>query len=200
MAKKTPVKASKTKDKPAAKKKVANVATAKSKLKPNANIKKTPVKAKKVAPIPKGYNSITPYLIVANAAKAVEFYKKAFAAKEGMRMDKPNGKIGHAELSIGGTKIMLADEFPEMGMRGPQAFGGCAMSIHLYTKDVDATVKLAASLGAKVVRPAENMYYGDRIAMIVDPFGHSWSVATHVEDVSKATLKKRAAEIYSKKA
>jgi PhnB protein len=200
MAKKAAVKTSKTKDKPATKKKVAKVTTAKPKLKPKATTKATAVKAKKVSPIPKGYSTVTPYLIVANASKAIEFYKKAFAAKEVMRMDKPNGKIGHAELSIGGTKIMLADEFPEMGARGPQAFGGCAMSIHLYTKNVDATVKLAASLGAKVVRPAENMFYGDRIAMIIDPFGHSWSVATHVEDVSKATLKKRAAEIYSKKA
>lgn len=187
--------------KPAAKS-AAKPAPKKAPAKKPAVVKaKSVVKAKpkaKVAPIPKGYNSITPYLIVSNATKAIDFYVKSLGAKEVMRMDKPGGKIGHAELKIGDTKIMLSDACPEMGMNAPQSGAPCSICIHLYTKNVDATIKQAVDNGAKLIRPAEDMFYGDRIGMIADPFGHSWSIASHVEDVSKATLKKRAAEMYSK--
>lgn len=187
----------------ASKTKAKNTTTKKSTLAKKKTAIKSPAKKKKVSPIPKGYSSITPYLIVKNAAKAIEFYKKVFLAKEVMRMDKPGGKIGHAELKIGDTKIMLADEAQEMGAKAsksPEALGNCSISIHLYTKNVDATIKLAVAAGAKLLRPVEDMFYGDRIGMVQDPYGHMWSVATHIEDVSKATLKKRAAELYSKKA
>jgi PhnB protein len=157
------------------------------------------VKAKKVSFMPKGYSNITSYLIVDKAAKAISFYEKAFGAKEVMRMDKSGGKIGHAELKIGDAKIMLADESPEMGAKGPEAFGGSAVCLHIYTKNVDETVKKALSLGAKLLRPIENTFYGDRGATIKDPFGHVWYVATHVEDVSKAMMKKRAIEAFKTK-
>lgn len=158
-----------------------------------------PTAKKKVAPVPKGYNNITPYLIVSNAVKALDFYQKAFGAKIAMRMDKPGGKIGHAELRFGDTKIMLADEFPDMGAVAPKASSTKPMSIHLYTKNVEATLKAATSAGAKVVRPLEDTFYGDRCCAIDDPFGHRWFLATHVQDVSMATIKKRAAEMFGMK-
>ena len=185
-----------------AKKKKASPVTRK---KVSQKLKKKPVKKivakrkKKVLAIPKGYHSITPYLIINNAAKAIDFYKKVFAAKEVMRMEHPGGKVGHAELKIGDTRIMLADECHEMGARSPQAFGGSSVIIHFYTKDVDGIVAKAVSAGAKLKRPVENMFYGDRSGMLEDPYGHQWCVSTHVEDVSPAKIKKLAAELFNKK-
>ena len=147
----------------------------------------------KAKPIPDGYHSMTPYLIVDGAAKAIDFYTQIFGAKEKMRMPGPGGKVGHAELNLGDTMIMLADEHPEMDARGPRAFGGSAVSLMVYVPDVDATVAKATAAGAKVVRKVENQFYGDRMGTIEDPFGHRWHVATHVEDVSPEEMAKRAA-------
>lgn len=153
---------------------------------------------KKIMAVPKGYNSITPYLIVAEAAKAIEFYKKAFAAKEVMRMEH-SGRVGHAELKLGDAKIMLADECPEMNAQSPKAIGGSPVGIHLYIKNVDDVVQRALSLGASLVRPVETMFYGDRSGALQDPYGHIWYISTHVEDVTPAKIKKRAAELFGKK-
>lgn len=197
---------------PAAKKPVAKKASTVSKkptpmkvvkkavpAKKSAPAPTKPVAKKKVAPIPKGYHSVTPYMVMQNAQKAIDFYQKVFGAKTMMKMDKPGGKIGHAELKIGDAKIMLCDEFPEMGARSPQAFGGTAVSIHLYTKNVDTIVKAAVTAGAKLLMPVQDTYYGDRSGSIEDPFGHKWHIATRVENVSPATMKKRAAEMAKKK-
>jgi PhnB protein len=147
----------------------------------------------KVKPVPDGYHSVTPYLIVDGGAKAIDFYKRVFGATERMRMPSPGGKVGHAELTIGDATIMLADEHPELGARGPRAFGGAAVSLHLYVPDVDVTVKAATGAGAKLLRPVENKFYGDRSGTIEDPFGHHWHVSTHVEDVPPAEMARRAA-------
>ncbi len=151
----------------------------------------------RVKPIPEGYHSVTPYLCIDGAAEAIEFYKKAFGAKELSRMPAPGGKIGHAEVQIGDSHVMLADEFPEMGFRSPKSVGGTPVMMHLYVEDVDATVTRAASAGAKVVRAVEDQFYGDRGGKIEDPFGHSWYVSTHVEDVSPEELEKRAAAMFA---
>jgi PhnB protein len=143
--------------------------------------------------IPDGYHNVTPYLIVNDAAAAIEFYKKAFGATELMRMPKPNGKIGHAEIRIGDSPIMLADEAPEMDARSPRTFGGSPVSIFLYVDDVDTTFARAVDGGAKVQRPLADQFYGDRTGGVEDPFGHVWYIATHVEDVSPEEMKKRAA-------
>lgn len=153
----------------------------------------------KVKPIPDGYHSVTPYLVIDGAAKAIDFYKKVFGATEKMRMPSPGGKVGHAELTLGDSMIMLADEHPDMGHRAPHAYGGSAVSLLVYVPDVDATVKTAIAAGAKVVRPVENQFYGDRMGAIEDPFGHQWSVATHVEDVPPEEMAKRAAAAMGKK-
>ena len=147
----------------------------------------------KVKPIPDGYHAVTPYLSVAGAAGAIDFYRKAFGAKEVMRMPGPNGTIGHAEIEIGGSRIMLADEYPDMNFRSPKSFGGSAVHIHLYVEDVDAMVKQAVSAGAKVLRPVADQFYGDRTGSLEDPFGHVWHVATHKADLSMEELTKRAA-------
>ncbi len=154
---------------------------------------------KKVSAIPKGYHSITPYLIMDNASEAIAFYKKAFGAKEAMRLAQPNGKVGHAELKFGDAKIMLADECPEMQARSPKALGGSPIFIHLYVKNVDATIAKAVSAGGKLLRPIDNMFYGDRCGIVADPFGYMWNVSTHIEDVTPAQLKKRAAALYNHK-
>lgn len=150
----------------------------------------SPSKAK---PVPEGYHAVTPYLIVDGAAKALDFYKQVFGAKERMRMPSPGGKVGHAEINIGDSVIMLADEHPEMGARGPKTFGDSPTSIVLYVENVDATVKAAVGAGAKILRPIEDKFYGDRSGTIEDPFGHNWHVSTHVEDVSPEELQRRAA-------
>jgi PhnB protein len=146
--------------------------------------------ANKVNYIPKGYNTVTPYICVNGADRAIEFYKKVFGAEEVMRM--PYGdKVGHAELRIGDSKIMLSDEYPEMDVRGPMAIGGSPVTISVYVEDVDAVVQRAVSAGAKIIRPVENQFYGDRTGQIQDPFGHKWSIGTHIEDVSREEMEKR---------
>ena len=146
----------------------------------------------KVKPIPDGYSSLTPYLVVKGAADALEFYKKAFGAKELFRMAHPNGEIGHAEMQIGNSRFMLADEHPKMNIKGPKSFGGTPVSLLLYTEDVDFMTAQAIKAGAKIVKPIEDQFYGDRMGMVVDPFGHQWSVATHIEDVPPQEMAKRA--------
>jgi PhnB protein len=146
-----------------------------------------------VKPIPEGYHTATPYLIVTGAAKAIEFYKKAFGAEEMVRMAQADGRIGHAEIKIGDSPIMLADEFPEMGARSPQSLGGSPVSILLYVKDVDAVFTHAVAAGATVQRPVADQFYGDRTGGVTDPFGHVWYIAIHKEDVSPEEMKKRAA-------
>jgi PhnB protein len=147
----------------------------------------------KVKPIPEGYHTVTPYLIIGGAAEAIEFYKKAFGATELFRMAQPDGKIGHAEIKIGDSPIMLSDEHPSMGYRGPKSLGGSPVSILLYVDDVDALVQQATAAGAKIDRPVEDKFYGDRSGSLTDPFGHIWHIATHKEDVSPEEMDKRAA-------
>ena len=153
----------------------------------------------KVNYIPAGYHTLTPYLIVNGAAKAIEFYKTAFGASEVMRIGGPAGKIGHAELKIGDSRIMLADEFPEMDARGPQTIGGTPVGLAIYVEDADAMTARAVSAGGKVLRPIQDQFYGDRSATIADPFGHKWTIATHKEDVSPEEIQKRAAAMFAKK-
>lgn len=145
--------------------------------------------------IPEGYHSVTPYLVVDGAAEALEFYKKAFGATELMRMPAPGGKIGHAEIRIGDSHIMLADEHPEEGHRGPKSIGGTPVGIVLYVEDVDATFRTALSLGATETRPVENQFYGDRMGGLTDPWGHNWMIATHIEDVSPEEMERRMREM-----
>jgi PhnB protein len=147
-----------------------------------------------VKPIPEGYHSVTPYLAVEDAASALAFYKGAFGATEVMRMPAPGGKIGHAEIEIGGSRIMLADEHPEMGFRGPKAYGGSPVGLHLYVDDVDAVARQAVAAGAKELRPVKDQFYGDRTGSFEDPFGHVWHIATHKEDLAPDELKRRAAQ------
>jgi PhnB protein len=143
-------------------------------------------------PIPDGYHTATPYLIVNGAAEAIEFYKRAFGATELLRMTDPQGRIGHAEIRIGDSVIMLADEHPGMGYRGPRSMGGSSVSILLYVDDVDTIFGRAVSAGATVQRPIANQFYGDRSGKLEDPFGHVWSIATHVEDVPPEEMRRRA--------
>jgi len=142
--------------------------------------------------IPDGYRTATPYLIVKGAADAIEFYKRAFGATEILRMADPQGRVGHAEIKIGDSVIMLADEHPAMGYRGPRSLGGSSVSILLYLEDVDGVFERALKAGAKAQRPVANQFYGDRSGTLEDPFGHVWTVATHVEDVAPEEMKRRA--------
>jgi len=146
-------------------------------------------------PIPDGYPRVTPYLIVDGANAAIDFYISVLGAKERMRMPGPDGKVGHAELAIGESLIMLADEFPDMGARSPKSVGGSPVTIHVYVEDVDATVALAVGAGATMTRPVEVKFYGDRGGEFEDPYGHRWSIATHTEDVSPEEMKQRMGEM-----
>lgn len=161
-------------------------------------MKKKPVRKKSVQPIPAGYHAVTPYLSVRGAARAIDFYKKAFGAAEVMRVPGPDGKLGHAEVRIGDSRIMLSDEYPEMQFLGPATRGGTTVHMHLYVKDVDAVAKKAVAAGAKLVRPVEDKFYGDRSGTLEDPFGHVWHVATHKEELSKAEMRRRAAQAAKK--
>ena len=147
----------------------------------------------KVKPIPEGYHTVTPYLIVNDAARALEFYRQAFGATETYRMTDKSGRVGHAEIKIGDSHIMLADEHPEIGARSPQSFGGSPISLLIYVEDVDALVSQAVQAGAKLTRPVADQFYGDRTGGVEDPFGHVWYIATHVEDVAPEELERRAA-------
>jgi PhnB protein len=150
-----------------------------------------------VRPIPEGYHSITPYLVISGAAKAIDWYKQAFGAQQTLRMEDPTtGKIGHAELKIGDSYIMLADEYPDMGYRSPKTLGGAGISLLLYVKDVDGTVKQAVDAGAKLERPLQDQFYGDRTGTIQDPFGHVWTIATHIEDVSPEEMLERSKKAF----
>ena len=141
--------------------------------------------------IPKGYNTVTPYLVIKGAAKAIDYYKNVFGATVVVRMDGPDGKVGHAELQIGDSRIMLADENLEMGHRSAHTIGASPVSLYVYLPDVDKVVQKAVAEGAKIQRPVEDQFYGDRSGFIQDPFGHLWGIATHVEDVSPEQMKER---------
>lgn len=147
----------------------------------------------KVSPIPQGFHSITPYLVIKGAAQAIEYYKKVFGATEVARMNMPDGKVGHAELQIGDSRIMLGDENPGMGQGYASAatIGASPVSLYLYLPDVDRVVENAVAAGAKMLKPVEDQFYGDRSGFIQDPFGHLWGIATHVEDVSPQEMKER---------
>ena len=145
-----------------------------------------------VKPIPDGYHAITPYLHIQGAPAAIEFYKKAFGAAEIMRITGDDGRIGHAELQIGDSRIMLADEHAEIGAFSPQHFGGSPITLMFYCANVDQVVEQAVAEGAKITRPITDQFYGDRNGGIVDPFGYQWYIATHVEDVSNEEMERRA--------
>jgi len=147
-----------------------------------------------VKAIPDGYQRVTPYLCVDGASAAIEFYGKVFGATERMRMPMPDGRVGHAELQIGDSVVMLSDESPEMGMCGPRAIGGTPVTMSIYVEDVDEVFGQALAAGASELRAVETQFYGDRSGQFEDPFGHRWSVATHVEDVSPEEMGRRAAQ------
>ena len=150
-----------------------------------------------VSPIPEGYPRLSPYLCVDGAARAIEFYSDVLGATERMRMDGPDGSIGHAELELGNSVIMLADEYPDIGFLSPARIGGTAVTLHAYVEDVDAVFDKALAAGAKELRPVENQFYGDRSGQFEDPFGHRWSIASHVEDVDPEEMARRAEQAAS---
>jgi PhnB protein len=145
-----------------------------------------------VKPIPEGYHSVTPYLAVDDAEKAIEFYKAAFGAEETVRMPGPEGKVAHAELQLGDSRVMLSDPFPQSSVRPPAERGGPTASVFLYVDDVDATFDQATRAGATVTSPLEDMFWGDRFGTVTDPFGHVWSLATHKEDLSEEEMAERS--------
>ena len=153
-----------------------------------------------VKPVPEGYHTITPHLIVRDAARAIEFYKQAFGAKDRGVMKGPDGKVMHAELQIGDSIVMLADEMPEFGSRSPQSIGGSPTGLHIYTDNVDAAFDRAVKAGAQVEMPVMEQFWGDRYGKLKDPFGHSWSVATHVKDLSVEEMKRGMDEAMAKMA
>ena len=153
-----------------------------------------------VKPIPEGYHTVTPYLVVDDAAKAIDFYKRAFGATELYRMDAPGGKIGHAEIKIGDSPIMLADEFPEMGYRSAKAIGSTPVSLMVYVEDVDSVFPQAIAAGGKELKPLQDQFYGDRSGTLEDPFGHVWMVSTHKEDVPPEEMERRMGEMAAQKA
>jgi PhnB protein len=149
----------------------------------------------KVKPIPAGYPRVTPYLCVDGASAAIEFYTAVLGATERMRIPSPGGRIGHAELEIGDSLIMLADEHPEMDVRGPRSIGGTPVTVSVYVEDVDRVFERALQAGARALRPVQDQFYGDRSGQFEDPFGHRWSVATHIEDVPPDEMARRAAKL-----
>ena len=166
-----------------------------AKAKPAANMPKATKKAKrKVAAVPKGYRTVTPYLTIRGAADALAFYAQAFGAKEKVRMSMPDGSVMHAEIQIGDSMVMIAEENPAWGTASPLTLGGNATSVMLYVKDCDAFVARAVGAGARVTRPLANQFWGDRYGQVEDPYGHKWSVGTHIEDVTPKQMKQRAEE------
>ena len=151
-----------------------------------------------VKPIPDGYHSVTPYLIVNGAARALDFYKQAFGATELLRMDGPDGSIGHAEIKIGDSPVMLADEHPQMGFRSPRTLGGPGVSLMIYVENVDEVFPRAISAGAKELRAIQDQFYGDRSGTLEDPFGHIWTISTHKEDLSNEEMNRRSQELLKK--
>jgi PhnB protein len=143
-------------------------------------------------PIPEGYHALTPYLAVDDAAQAIEYYRKAFGAQERVRMETPDGKIGHAELEIGDSLVMLSDTFPQASTRPPKELGGTSASVFMYAEDVDAVVKQAVGAGATVTMEVADQFWGDRFGTVTDPFGHVWSIATHVEDLTPEEIAERS--------
>jgi PhnB protein len=152
----------------------------------------------KAKPIPEGYHNVTPYLIVRGAAAAIDFYKQVFGAVEVMRMPQPDGRIGHAEIKFGDSYVMLADEHPEMKIVGPKTLGNSSVGLLLYVDDVDKTVERALALGSTVIKPVGDQFYGDRTGTIEDPFGHKWTVACHIEDVTPEEMQRRMAALSKK--
>ncbi|HYO65907.1 MAG TPA: VOC family protein [Archangium sp.] len=175
-------------------KKVAGKVTSKVAAVKKAAARKAPAKkAKKAQPIPKGYHIVTPSLVVRGAKEAIEFYKKAFGAKEvGKAMTTPDGKILHGEFRIGDSIVMYSDEFPDMGSRSPLSVGGVSSSLLIYTRDADALFNQAVASGAKVAMPVGDMFWGDRYGIVTDPFGHQWQIATHKEDLTPKEMARRA--------
>jgi len=151
-----------------------------------------------VQPIPKGYHTVTPYLVVNDAKRAMDYYRRAFGARETMHMDGPGGKISHAELKIGDSVIMLSDEMPGVSCRAPSSLGGSTAGVFLYVDNVDAVFNQAVAAGAKSDAAPTDMFWGDRFGRLTDPFGHRWSLATHKEDVAPAEIAKRAKEAMAK--
>jgi uncharacterized glyoxalase superfamily protein PhnB len=163
------------------------------------NRRETKRRGTRVAAIPRGYHSVTPHLTVRGAAEAIDFYKRAFGARERGRMPGPDGKtIMHAELQIGDSIVFLADEFPDMGCRAPQTLGGTTGSLHIYVRDVDRAFERAVAAGAEVRMPVADMFWGDRYAKVADPFGHEWGLGTHKEDLSTREIGRRAQEFFSR--
>ncbi len=148
----------------------------------------------KVEPIPQGYPRISPYLCVDSCSDAIEFYTNVFGARERMRMPAPDGKIGHAELELGDSVILLSDEYPEMDVRSPRSLGGTPVFLNVYVEDVDAVFEKALQAGATALRQVEDQFYGDRSGQLEDPFGHRWSVATHIEDVPPDEMARRTSQ------
>lgn len=155
--------------------------------------------ANKVKAIPDGYHGVTPYLIIKGAAGAIDYYKKAFGASEAMRVTQPDGRVGHAEIKIGEAVVMLADEFPEMNVVSPATLGNTSVGLLLYVENADATFDKAITLGAQIEKPMADQFYGDRTGTIKDPFGHKWTIATHLEDVTPQEIERRAAAAAKKR-
>lgn len=152
-----------------------------------------------IKPIPGGYHTATPYLVIKNAAKAIEFYKEAFEAREFVRLNTPDGNLMHAEIRIGDSPIMLCDECPDWNALSPQTIGGTSVSIMLYLEDVDTVVNRAVAAGAQLLMPVEDQFWGDRMGTVLDPFGHKWSIATHKEDVTPEEINKRTKALFGPK-
>ncbi len=154
--------------------------------------------SKPVKPIPDGYTALTPYLTIKDAGEALDFYKKVFDAKEVMRLNGPDGKVMHAEIRIGGAALMLSEEAPQWNALSPQTIGGTGTCVVLYVTDADSVVDRAVKAGAKLVMPVADQFYGDRSGGVIDPFGHKWNIATHIEDVSEEEMNRRAAKMFEK--
>ncbi len=150
----------------------------------------------KVDPIPAGYAAVTPYLTVSDAAAALAYYRDAFGAEEVMRMDMPDGRVGHAEIRIGGSMVMIADEYPDMNSLAPRHYGGTPVALVLYVTDADAVAERAVKAGGTLEAPVETQFYGDRMGTVIDPFGHRWHIGTHVEDVPPEDLERRRNAAY----